>query len=127
MEGDISDSDRLTLVRAAVARVTNRELQGGAGPEPRSVGADPEAHGQRPEGPAQASRPQQRLDKAQYRATVPYVAALVADDCLSATIEALGDHSDDPTREQLLEALDAGAGLVPRRDPRRHAGLGGRR
>jgi hypothetical protein len=41
-----------------------------------------------------------------YRAVVPYLAAAIADDCLSGTIEALGDASDDPTRQQLLDALD---------------------
>jgi hypothetical protein len=106
MEGDISDSDRLTLVRAAVARVTNRELQAGLD---RSL--DPSVPIPKPMGNAlKALRkhrdPSSVLDKAQYRATVPYVAALIADDSLSATIEALGDHSDDPTREQLLDALE---------------------
>ncbi len=47
------------------------------------------------------------LDKVQYRVVLPYAAAACSDTCLAATIEALGDHADDPTREQLLEALDA--------------------
>ncbi len=46
------------------------------------------------------------VTRPQYRAAVPYLAAVVADACLSRTIEVLGDHSDDPTKEQLLEALE---------------------
>ncbi len=46
------------------------------------------------------------VTRPQYRAVLPYVAAAIADDCLTRTIEVLGDHSDDPTREQLLDALD---------------------
>ena len=41
-----------------------------------------------------------------YRAALPYVAAAIADPCLERTIELLGEHSDDPTRAQLLAALD---------------------
>jgi hypothetical protein len=113
MEGDISDSDRLTLVRAAVARVTNRELQAALD---RSL--DPSVPIPKPMGNAlKALRkhrdPSSVVDRPQYRATVPYVAALIADDSLSATIEALGDHSDDPTREQLLDALEEVRGSYP--------------
>jgi hypothetical protein len=43
--------------------------------------------------------------KPPYRAALPYVAAAIADACLARTIEELGDHSDDPTMEQLLEAV----------------------
>jgi hypothetical protein len=35
------------------------------------------------------------------------VSTLITDPCLAKCIEALGDHSDDPTEEQLLEATPA--------------------
>ena len=41
-----------------------------------------------------------------YRTVLPYLATVVADECLARTIEVLGDNSDDPSREQLLEAVD---------------------
>jgi hypothetical protein len=47
------------------------------------------------------------IDRVQYRPVVPYVAAAASDACLTRTIEVLGDDSDDPTKEQLLAALDA--------------------
>ena len=46
------------------------------------------------------------VTKPPYRAALPYVAAIVADDCLTQTIEVLGEHSDDPTRDQLVAALE---------------------
>ena len=46
------------------------------------------------------------VTRPQYRAALPYLAAVLADACLTRTIEVLGDHSDDPDREQLLDALD---------------------
>lgn len=53
------------------------------------------------------------LGRPQYRAALPYVAASIADECLTRTIEVLGDHSDDPTRVQLVEALDTVAASFP--------------
>jgi hypothetical protein len=47
------------------------------------------------------------LARPQYRHIVPYLAAALSDNCLTRTIEVLGDHSEDPTRDQLLGALDA--------------------
>lgn len=47
------------------------------------------------------------LGQPQYRPTLPYLAAALAGQCLHDTIDALGDNADDPTRDQLLEALDA--------------------
>ncbi|HVB94179.1 MAG TPA: hypothetical protein VND67_07655 [Acidimicrobiales bacterium] len=46
------------------------------------------------------------LTRPQYRPTVPYVAAALSDECLTRTVEVLGDNSENPTREQLLAALD---------------------
>ena len=47
------------------------------------------------------------MGRAQYRAALPYAAAVMAEPCLAAVIEALGDDADDPTREQLLAAVDS--------------------
>lgn len=46
------------------------------------------------------------LSRPQYRHIVPTLAAALSDSCLTRTIEVLGDHSEDPTRDQLLQALD---------------------
>ena len=46
------------------------------------------------------------LIRPQYRPTVPYVAAALSDECLTRTVELLGDNSENPSREQLLAALD---------------------
>ena len=46
------------------------------------------------------------LGRPQYRPTVPYLAAVLSDECLGRTIEELGDHSEDPTEEQLLAAVE---------------------
>ncbi len=46
------------------------------------------------------------LGRPQYRPTVPYLAAVLSDACLNRTIEELGDHSENPTEEQLLGAID---------------------
>ncbi len=48
-----------------------------------------------------------------YRAALPYVAAAIAEPCLDRTIEVLGEHSDDPTREQLDAALAEVASEFP--------------
>ena len=48
-----------------------------------------------------------RVSGGPYRAALLYAAAVYAEPCLAAVIEALGDAADDPTREQLLEAIDS--------------------
>ena len=53
------------------------------------------------------------LDRPQYRPALPLVAAAVSEKCLAACVDRLGDHADDPTKEQLLEALDAIGGDFP--------------
>lgn len=47
------------------------------------------------------------LSKTQYRPAIPYLAVALSNECLNRTVEVLGDNSDDPTEEQLSEALDA--------------------
>jgi hypothetical protein len=46
------------------------------------------------------------LARPQYRPTVPYVAAALSEECLTRTVEVLGDNSENPSRQQLLAALD---------------------
>jgi hypothetical protein len=106
MEGEITDGDRAALVRTAVSRVGRDELK-------EALARTTEASFQAPKAVANALNalrkhrdPASVVTRPQYRVALPYLAAVVADDCLERTIEVLGDHSDDPTREQLLEALD---------------------
>ena len=106
MEGGITDAERSTMLRAAVSRVGRDELKG-------ALDRSSFPHAQIPKAVANALNalrkhrdPAGVVTRSQYRAALPYVAAAVADDCLARTIELLGDHSDDPSREQLLDALD---------------------
>jgi hypothetical protein len=46
------------------------------------------------------------LARPQYRPTIPYVAAALSEECLTRTVEVLGDNSENPSREQLLAVLD---------------------
>jgi hypothetical protein len=107
MEGAITDGAREAMLRSTLSRVGRAELKTALA---RAV--DPRV----PTSPAvrnavnalrRHADPVAALDKVQYRAVLPYAAAAYSDACLAATIESLGDHADDPTREQLLEALDA--------------------
>jgi hypothetical protein len=106
MEGEITDGDRAALVRVAVSRLGRDELK-------EALVRTTEASFQAPKAVTNALNalrkhrdPASVVTRPQYRVALPYLAAVVADDCLSRTIEVLGDHSDDPTRDQLLEALD---------------------
>ena len=106
MEAGITDSARSAMVRAAVARVGRDELKTAL-----ALTADPRFQAPTAIGNALNALRKHRdpagvVTRSQYRAAVPYVAAALADACLARTIEVLGDHSDDPTREQLLDALD---------------------
>jgi hypothetical protein len=105
MEGGITDSDRATLVRAAVARVGRDEMK-------TALARTNDPSFQAPKAVINALNalrkhrdPADVVTKPPYRAALPYVAAIVADDCLTRTIEVLGEHSDEPTRDQLLAAL----------------------
>jgi hypothetical protein len=105
MEAGITDSARSAMVRAAVANLDRTELRTGL-----DLTADPRF--QAPKAIANALNALRKhrdpvgvVTKPQYRAALPYVAAAAADACLARTIELLGDHSEDPTREQLLDAL----------------------
>jgi len=105
-EAGVTDRARSAMVRAAVAGVGADELKAAL-----ALTVDPRF--QAPKAVANALNalrkhrdPASVVARPQYRAAVPYVAAALADACLTRTIEVLGDHSDDPTREQLLDALD---------------------
>ncbi len=107
MEGPITDSAREAMLLAALDRVDVRSLK-----ESLQRVADPRFPIAKPIANALAALRKHRdpasvLGKAQYRAALPYAAAVYAEPCLAATIEALGEHADDPTRAQLLEAIDA--------------------
>ncbi len=127
MEGPITDSAREAMLQAALSRVdaATRARTLRAATDPRLPVSTPIANvlaalrkhrdprlgsgpGPVPGGPAVRGR---RL----------------AEPCLAAVIEALGDAADDPTREQLFEADRRGGRRLRRRDPGRDAGLGGGR
>jgi hypothetical protein len=106
MEHEITDVDRATLVRCAVARVGRDEMRS-------ALARTDDASFQAPTSVMNALKalrkhrdPTAVVARPQYRAALPYLAAVVSDACLSRTIEVLGDHSDDPTREQLVTALE---------------------
>jgi hypothetical protein len=106
MEGPITDSAREAMLLAALARTDARSLK-----ESLQVVADPRFPISKPTANALAALRKHRdphsvLDRAQYRVAVPYAAAIYAESCLAAVIEALGEHADDPTRDQLLAAID---------------------
>jgi len=106
MEREITDSDRATMVRCAVSRVGRDEMKAAlirtndpSFTAPTSVANALKALRKHRDPTSVVTRPQ-------YRAALPYLAAVVSDACLARTIEVLGDHSDDPTREQLVAALE---------------------
>lgn len=106
MDGPITDSARAAVVQAALARVDVRALR-----ESLQAVANPRYPISTPIANALAALRKHRdplsvLDRAQYRAAVPFAAAVLAEPCLAAVITALGDDADDPTLEQLLAAID---------------------
>jgi hypothetical protein len=104
--GEITDSDRAALVRAAVARVDREAMKDALARTHEAAFQAPKAVTNALNALRKHRDPASVATRPQYRAALPYLAAVLADDCLSRTIEVLGDHSDDPTRQQLLEALD---------------------
>jgi len=106
MEREITDDDRASLVRFAVARVGRDEMKAALVRTNDPTFQAPKAVTNALNALRKHRDPAGVVTRPQYRAAVPYLAAVVADACLSRTIEVLGDHSDDPTEEQLLEALE---------------------
>ncbi len=107
MEGPITDSARDAMLQAAVSRVDVRTLR-----ETLQSVTDPRFPISKPIANALAALSKHRdpvsmLGRAQYRSALPYAAAVLAEPCLAAVIEALGDNADDPTSEQLLAAIDS--------------------
>lgn len=100
----ITDEARSALLRAAVTRVSSDEMRtallSAVDLAPPKAAAGALNALRRNRDPAAA------VGRPAYRSALPYVAAAVADPCLARTIEELGDASDDPSREQLLAALD---------------------
>ena len=110
MEGPITDSAREAVLQATLARVDVARLR-----DSLHAVADPRFPISRPIANAVAALGKHRdplavLGRAQYRVALPYVAAVLSEPCLAAVIEALGDHADDPTHEQLVQAIDAVGG-----------------
>jgi len=107
MERPITDGAREAMLLAALDRVDARSLR-----DALQLVAEPRFPISKPIANALAALGRHRdptsvLGRTQYRAAVPCAAAVYAEPCLAAVIEALGHHADDPTREQLLEAIDA--------------------
>jgi len=107
MEGPITDDAREAMLQAALSRVDARVLR-----ESLQAVSDPRFPISKPIANALAALRKHRdpasvLGKVQYRAALPYAAAVMAEPCLAAVIEQLGDNADEPTHDQLLEAVDA--------------------
>ncbi len=107
MDATISDAAREAMLRATLSRVGREELKAALARSADPRLSAPTAVANAVNALRRNPDPVAALGKAQYRAVLPYAAAVFSDDCLAATIEALGEHADDPTRDQLLEALDA--------------------
>jgi len=107
MEREITDSDRGAMVRSAVARLRPEDLKTALAHTSDATFAAPNAVTNALNALRRHRQPAGVVTRPQYRAALPYVAAAAADACLAKTIETLGDHSDDPTRDQLLSALEA--------------------
>src|ERR1700683_2952532 len=106
MEGGITDDARSIMLRAALARVSREGMKTGLASTADPRFAAPKAVRNALNALQKQKDPVGAVLRAPYRPAVPYLAAAIADDCLSRTIEELGDASDDPTREQLLAAID---------------------
>ncbi len=106
MEVEASAEDRDARLRDAVANVGGAELRAALDLAVQPGFRPPRAVHNALLALRRHHDPVPYLSRAQYRPTVPYLAAALSDECLTRTIDVLGDHSENPTREQLLEALD---------------------
>ena len=106
MQGTITDDDRSIMLRAAVSRVGREEMKAALASIPDPGSAVPKGVRNALGALRRHRDPVDAVARAPYRTALPYVAAAISDACLSRSIEELGDASDDPTREQLLTALD---------------------
>ena len=103
---EITEEERFEVLRLAVEGTTTDEVRQGLGVISGPVAPLPAAIINGLNALRKQKDPQQALGRPQYRPVLPFVALGIADGCLARTIETLGDHADDPTREQLVEALD---------------------
>jgi hypothetical protein len=106
VEGGITDEARSALLRAALALVGRQEMRAALASAAEPGRGTPKAAVNALHALRKHRDPTDAVGRAAYRSAVPWVATAIADDCLSRTIEELGDASEDPTREQLLSALD---------------------
>ena len=102
----ITDRDRSTLLRAALAKVGRDGLREALVRPSPELARVPKAVANALNALRRNADPAAVVDRPQYRAALPYLAALVSEDCLARAIEVLGEHSDDPSRQQLLDAID---------------------
>jgi hypothetical protein len=105
MDGGSTDNERSTMLRAAVAKVSRDELKAALDRTANSHVHVPKPIGNALNALRKHRDPSAVVATTPYRAALPFVAAAIADPCLERTIEVLGDHADDPTRDQLDGAL----------------------
>jgi hypothetical protein len=104
MPPTITARERVSLLAAALSKVDDADLRAaldGLGARPGLPRAVINAGNALRRGRGVASA----IGLPPYRALLPYLAVAVAEACLARTVEVLGDHSDDPSREQLIEGL----------------------
>jgi len=106
MDTEITERMRTAMLLSSVVGMAPDRLREGLALATDSRFSAPSAVGNAVSALRRHRHPASVLEKAQYRAAVPYVAAALAEASLARTIEVLGDAADDPTRDQLLEALD---------------------
>jgi len=90
MEGGITDDARSTMLRAALARVGREEMKAGLASTAEPRFAAPKAVRNALNALQKQKDPVVAVLRTPYRAAVPYLAAAIADDCLSRTVEELG-------------------------------------
>ncbi len=126
MAGAITDSERSSMLRAAVSKVGRDELKQALN---RSSGPDFQVP--RPvANPLNALRkhrdPTEVVGKAPYRAALPTIAAAIAEPCLSRTIEVLGRQRRRSDEGPAHRGPGHHRSRVPAERHRRHVGLSGR-
>jgi hypothetical protein len=103
--GHHHDHDHDAVLRDALARVPVPELKAALDQAIRPEYQPPKAVRNACLALRRHHDPVPYLGRPQYRPVIPYLAAVLSDTCLNRTIEVLGDHSEDPTRHQLVDAL----------------------
>lgn len=105
MDGNITESARDAMLRGAVAQVEASEVRTALTVMSEQVQQLPKAMGNALAALRRQKDPVTSALRPQYRSMLPFVAAAISDHCLARTIEVLGEHADEPTAEQLSEAL----------------------